>query len=183
MEDHLKKWADLHHAEFEDRQAPDALWAQISADLQARQKSKVVAMRPRTLLHCPLMRVAAAIVLLLTASALWIGYQAATTTEDDQLLSQYPALQQAEKQYGGLITAKLQQVKQHHDQYLIRELLTDIEELELEFQGLKTDLRDDANNQRLIGAMIENYRIRIMLLERFLNEIDKKAKTDDKVSI
>jgi septal ring factor EnvC (AmiA/AmiB activator) len=181
MEDSLKKWTDQHRDEFEAFKAPDALWSKISADLQARPQAKVVAMRPRAHLR-PLVRVAAAVALLLVASALWLGYGAGPDPSDDLLLSQYPALQQAEQQYGGLIAAKLQQVRQHHDQHLIRELLTDIEELETEFQGLKNDLRDGADNQQVINAMIENYRLRIMLLERFIDEIDKKETKNAKVN-
>ncbi len=182
MEDQLKKWAAANREEFETFKAPDTLWAQISADLPHHQKGKMVAMRPPVNLRHLLMRVAATVTLLMVAAALWVGYKTTTTSQEDRLLSQYPALKQAERQYGGIIAAKLQQVTQHHDKNLISELLTDIDELEREFEGLKTDLRDGADNQQVIEAMIENYRLRIMLLERFLQEIDKKAKDDDSVN-
>lgn len=182
MEDQLKKWAAANREEFETFKAPDALWVQISADLPHHQKGKMVAMRPPANLRHLLTRVAATVALLMVAATLWVGYKTTTTSQEDRLLSQYPELKQAEQQYGGIIAAKLQQVTQHHDKHLISELLTDIDELEREFEGLKTDLRDGADNQQVIEAMIENYRLRIMLLERFLQEIDKKAKDDDSVN-
>ncbi|MCU0450284.1 MAG: hypothetical protein MUC97_10670 [Bernardetiaceae bacterium] len=177
MEDPLKTWANQHRAEFETATAPDHLWEKIH---QGLPQAAPVPLRPAARKLHTVWRVAAVGLVLVVASALWWGNRPQPASHE-QWLAQYPQLQQAEQQYDGVIKAKLQQVKQHHDQRLISELLGDIEALELEYQGLKNDLNDGANNSQVVAAMIENYRIRIMLLEEFLKEIDKEATDHEKV--
>jgi hypothetical protein len=177
MEDSLKNWANQHLAEFETATAPDQLWEKIH---QRLPQAAPVPLRPARPRLRAAWQVAAAVLVLLAATALWLGNRPQLASHE-QWLAQYPQLQQAEQQYGGVIKAKLQQVKQHHDQRLINELLGDIEALELAYQGLKNDLNDGANNSQVVEAMIENYRIRIMLLEEFLKEIDKGVTDHEKV--
>lgn len=167
MEDQLKKWADSHRQEFELYHAPDTAWANIARQMEQAQ-GKQVRLWPL------LARVAAGLALVLVAA--W--WALAPPPPADTAAAQYPELLQAEQQYGPLIKAKMTQVRHYHDQHLIAQLLADIEELELEFNALKKDLGDQADNRQLVQAMIENYRIRLMLLERFLQEIDKTENSE-----
>jgi Ser/Thr protein kinase RdoA (MazF antagonist) len=78
-----------------------------------------------------------------------------------------------------MIVAKVQRLEQIGDKALTAALLQDLALLEQDYETLAKDLRDNADNQQLIKAMVENYRSRLQLLERILNEIEQKQ-SDEK---
>jgi len=55
-----------------------------------------------------------------------------------------------------------------------KEVSGELNELDLEYQKLKEDLMDDANNQEVIEAMIQNFRIKLEILEEMLQQIKSK---------
>ena len=59
------------------------------------------------------------------------------------------------------------------DDRLMEDLDTDLEELEKAFEELKDDLRDDTGNQEVIEAMIQNYRIKLEILEEMLIQLKR----------
>lgn len=52
-------------------------------------------------------------------------------------------------------------------------LLEDIEALDIAFTELKADLQDDAQNAEVVEAMIENYRLKLQILERVLKNLEE----------
>ena len=50
--------------------------------------------------------------------------------------------------------------------------------LDEDYQSLKDDLKDNADGEKVINAMIEYYRLKLAMLEKILNEIQKND--DDK---
>jgi hypothetical protein len=57
----------------------------------------------------------------------------------------------------------------------------DLELVELDevYAQLKQDLKDNADNEEVIGAMVQNYRIKLDILESVLEQI-QRAKNDEK---
>jgi hypothetical protein len=182
--DKFKNFINENRNEFETFSAPDALWAGISQDLQKHlkaskqeeNKGKVVKMyafsRPL------LMRVAAGVALILAVGIGWIFYQ---MDKMNHIAQVNPPLSKTEQYYDDVFQAKLIELKQYEQDDLYNpELLDDIQELEQIYNDLRNDLKEDANNEQVIEAMIRNYRIRIELLERMLDEIKtKKNPTQD----
>jgi len=58
-----------------------------------------------------------------------------------------------------------------------RELSEDISQLDSIYRDIKKDLRDNVANQEVIEALIQNYRIRIRLLDDMLNILKEENST------
>ena len=93
-----------------------------------------------------------------------------------------PELREAEMYYSGMIHTKLEEVKPLLREYpsLEEELNSDLSELDSIYSGLKSDLKDNIANHEVIEAMIQNYRLRISILEDMLVFLEGKK---DKNSI
>lgn len=166
----------MHRREADTLQAPDFLWERIAAQLDQQQQINAQPMRRRVWLK-PLLHVAAAAVVLLVAGvfAIWQWQPANNTTST---WANYPELQQAEAYFQPMIVAKVQRLEQIGDKALTAALLQDLALLEKDYETLAKDLRDNADNQQLVKAMVENYRSRLQLLERILNEIEQKQSNE-----
>lgn len=74
--------------------------------------------------------------------------------------------------YQDMIDAKVTMVK---NQVSDPELLADIEALDLAFAELSEDLKDDAQNEEVVQAMISNYRLKLKILERILEDLEGES--------
>lgn len=81
-------------------------------------------------------------------------------------------LQEAQFYYQDMIDAKMILVK---DKVEDPELLKDLEELDKAFAELKMDLKEDVDNQEVVTAMIDNYRLKLKILERILEDIEDNS--------
>ena len=59
---------------------------------------------------------------------------------------------------------------------LREEIQTELEELDNEFNTLKNDLRDNADNEEIIAAMIQNYRLKLRILQDMMNQLQQGKK-------
>jgi hypothetical protein len=87
--------------------------------------------------------------------------------------SSIPGLREAEAYYTGLVNQKMDELKpiMANCPSLKEELNLDMSELDSVYIDLKKDLKDNMANQEVIEAIIENYRLRISILENLLTEI------------
>jgi len=171
----------MHLREADQLQAPDFLWERIVTELDRKQKVDNQLLIRRLWLKLPV-RVAAAVVILLAAGIFALRQWKPAESVQTNLWAAYPELQQAEAYFQPMIIAKVQRLEQIGDKALTAALLQDLALLEQDYETLAKDLRDNADNGQLIKAMVENYRTRLQLLERILNEIEQKQ-THDKADI
>lgn len=96
--------------------------------------------------------------------------------------SSLPGLKEAEAYYSGLVNQKLNELKpiMANCPSLKEELNMDMSELDSVYTDLKRDLKDNMANQEVIEAIIENYRLKISILEGLLNDI--KPREDECLS-
>jgi hypothetical protein len=82
-------------------------------------------------------------------------------------------LKETEAYYTKLVNQRLEELKPiiAGCPSLAEELNYDMSELDSVYTDLKDDLRDNMANQEVIEAIIENYRLRIRILEDLLTEI------------
>jgi hypothetical protein len=82
-------------------------------------------------------------------------------------------LKEAETYYTNIVNQKLDELKPiiANCPSLVEELNYDLSELDSVYLDLKRDLKDNMANQEVIEAIIENYRLKITILEDLLNEI------------
>lgn len=53
-------------------------------------------------------------------------------------------------------------------------ILKDLEAMDAAFAELKTDLKDNVDNEEVVTAMMENYRLKLKILEEILSELEKE---------
>jgi hypothetical protein len=85
-----------------------------------------------------------------------------------------PGLHEAEAYYTNLVNQKLNELKPIMDNCpsLQEELNFDMSELDSVYSELKADLKDNMANQEVVEAIIENYRLKISILEDLLKEME-----------
>lgn len=101
---------------------------------------------------------------------------------------QYRLLMEAELYYSSRISdAKAQLLTlAGNDKTIINDLDLDLSELDNIFEDLKNDLKENGDNEEVIEAMIQNYRIKLDILEEMLRQMNysgAKSETNDKHEI
>jgi hypothetical protein len=171
MEDRFEKFIREHREEFEFREPDPIIWARIESRI-----------RPRHTISWKTIVSRAAIVLLIFAASYMVhelihheGRILAFKRSHEKPAREVviPELQEAENYYSGLISEKLEEVKPILASCpgVKEELDTDMSELDSLYSSLKADLKDNIANQEVIEAIIENYRLRIAILEELLTEL------------
>mgnify|MGYP006286008565 CR=1 FL=1 len=84
-------------------------------------------------------------------------------------------LKETQYYYTGLINEKFRELKQYTKQSpeIAEEIKRDFNELDSIYGGLKNDLCEEVASEEVIEAMIQNYRIKLELLEDVLFQIKK----------
>lgn len=169
MENKLEKFVIEHRAEFDFREPDPKLWARIEKNVKPRRTVswRVIASR------------AAAVLLIFMVSYVVHDYienkNIKLTFKKPAVKKEFviPELQEAEIYYSGLISEKLKAAEPilTNCPTIKEELKTDMAQLDSIYNDLKNDLKDNIANQEVIEAIIENYRLRIALLEELLNDI------------
>jgi len=98
----------------------------------------------------------------LFALATWyFGYADSTADE----------LSEVEQYYTTEINHKVSLVKSH-----LRDarVLEDLEAMDQAFAELKADLNDNVDNEEVVAAMMENYQLKLQILEEILKELEKE---------
>lgn len=81
-----------------------------------------------------------------------------------------------ERFYNGEINQKITLIKgQLEDDHILQ----DLEAMDAAFAELKADLNDNVDNQEVISAMMENYRLKLQILEEILNELEKEKREEE----
>jgi hypothetical protein len=161
MKDRLEEFVRGHRQDFDTFEPSEALWKNIDKKLDKGKKIKLRFYLSR----------AAAVAAIFAISFLVQQYLQTSKNK----LQEIPELKEAEMYYSGLIDAKLQEIKPLLVEYpdVEQEMKTDLSELDSVYNGLKNDLKDNVANHEVIEAMIENYRMRINLLEEMLQYLEK----------
>ncbi|WP_436514844.1 hypothetical protein [Ekhidna sp. To15] len=76
-----------------------------------------------------------------------------------------------ERYYNGEINQKITLVK---GQLKDDRILQDLNTMDQAFAELKADLKDNVDNQEVITAMMENYQLKLQILEEIINELEKE---------
>lgn len=175
--DYFEKHIRNNKALFDEHKADRAkMWAKIELEL-SNTEPKVV-----PLWKSPLFKVAASVVLLLLLSFL-IGitvYGSFQQGGQSNVVSQ--ELMDIDMHYSNLVQHQVQLVKDHPDlsQEDKEEFLSFMDELDEEYEVLKLEMQKNLGNERVLEAIIGNYKKRIELIENLLRQInDSKMINDD----
>ena len=92
---------------------------------------------------------------------------------DDDIFAVNSELAEASAYYTSEISYRLAAARELVDDQSIFENLN---ELDRAFVELKNDLKDNADNEEVVIAMMENYQLKLKILDRILKELRKKQK-------
>lgn len=170
MGDKLEKFVRANRSEFDFQEPRPELWKGIEKAITPK----------KTIPWRYYISRAAAVILLIGASLvvqrIWMNRVQSKPGKVADVEIDIPELREAEMYYSGMINAKLEQVKPMLSEYpsLEEELNSDLSELDSIYTGLKSDLKDNIANHEVIEAMIQNYRLRISILEDMLTFLESQ---------
>jgi hypothetical protein len=178
MKDRLEQFISDHREQFDLYEPDERLWTGIESGIGRR---KVLGIGWKGLLWR-----AAAVVLIFGASFLLQEYRhqhrgMLSEREQGKILRKIPELEEAEIYYTGLLDEKLQEVKPLLSQHpeLGISLNQDLSELDSIYQELQKDLMDNIANDEVVEAMIQNYVLKIQILEDLLKYMDENSKDQE----
>ncbi len=176
MKDAFEKYIAENKTAFDEHKADRAkLWAGIEAQLE-EPGPKVV-----PLWRSAKWRVAAGIVLIAGLLVLFGLILGRGTSYDDpkQLVDQ--ELQEIDMYYQNLVAHQVQLVQDHpgladEDK---TEFLEFMDELDEEYLVLRQEMERNLDNERVLEAIVANYKKRIELIENLLRQINESKKSED----
>lgn len=166
--DELEKYIIENKTEFEEHKLDEVdklrLWSNISNDLPEQPK-KVISIWKK-----PVFKIAASIMILLSCGLSFIMLNNNSNYENN-LVNQ--ELYEIDNHYKLLVNNQIKLIKSNsnlsdedQDDFLLL-----IEDLDAEYNKLKKELKTGVNNERIIEAIINNYRIKIQLMEDLLDRL------------
>ena len=177
--DKLEQFIRENRSEFDDQEPDHMIWERIE-----KPKGRIIQFHWRRL-----MWQAAAVVVIFISSYYFHGYMANRSDQQkgrslaetmkggSQMVQQ---LADAEAFYSSKINYFKDEVfRLTADRPQIREEV-DMEMVDLDkvFEDLKNDLKDNANNEEVIEAMIQNYRLKLEILEQMLQQLQQSGETE-----
>lgn len=156
MSDPLKSYIESNRSDFEvfpfDEEAG---WNDIASKIQP-VKTKSRRLKPW---------------LYVAASVLLVAVFGVSVIQPNQVESTYTSeIMEAKNYYQQMVDGKISLVKSLVDD---EELFADLEAMDLAFEELESDLKDDVDNEEVVAAMIDNYRLKLKILEKILEELEQ----------
>jgi hypothetical protein len=151
LEEHIRK-----NREDLDRFNPSTdVWAGINRDL--RKGKRIITT----------WRSAAAAIIILAGISLLFVLKGRETGINEETASSAPQLKETEVYYNNLVNTLYREATPLLTGYpeMEKELTTDISQLDSICAQIKNDLKDNVDNQEVVEALIQNYRIKIRILE------------------
>jgi hypothetical protein len=120
----------------------------------------------------------------LFAFGIFLGAATDVFSGGDSLAEVSPEVSNTERYFAGVIEQQLQLLEQEDSpeaRKLVSDAMVQLDQLENEYGQLKTDLLEGGNQKILLSAIVQNFQMRIDLLEKVMEKLEnvKKLKTQD----
>ncbi len=175
MKDRLEKFISDNRDQFDLHEPDEKLWAGI---LPGVRQKRIFGIGWKAVLWR-----AAAVLIIFGASFLlqeYLHQRRSITSErtESRILREIPELQEAEIYYTSLLNEKFRQIEPliSANPELGESLEQDLSELDSIYKELQNDLRDNIANNEVVEAMIQNYILKIQILEDLLDYMDETSK-------
>lgn len=171
MKDRLEKFIQENRQDFDMHTPSDAVWAKIQTNIAGEKK--------RSLPWRRIVWNAAAVILIFFSSYVVLEY---VHYKNDPLNpglairnnEQLAPLVEAEVYYTAQVNNKLAEVEELIQKYpdIADELRNDLLQIDSMNADLKKDLKDNIANEEIVESLIQNYRIKLEILEEMLRQLD-----------
>lgn len=178
--DKLEKYILDHREQFDDLEPDPAIWDKIDT-----RKAPVVKINWKGIAW----KVAAAVIIFIGSyffhDYMTSRYQGEANFLGKKVRDTSPIVKElfeAEAYYTSQINIKKEEVFRltASNPEVRQEVDNEMVDLDRVFKELKDDLKDDADNQEVIEAMIQNYRLKLDILEEMLNQLQQYNKSQNK---
>lgn len=180
--DILENFVTNHQDDFDLYEPSNALWDNIETQLEGKKAI------PGRWINLPIVAKIAAVLTL--AFGLMIAYVAfqhgniSSTTPESlsgiSLKKLSPELAEVEHFYTRQIQEKMQAVQATHTTEVWME---DMEELDADFKTLLGEIGQNVDNEKIVEALIQNYRLKLTILENILKEISKPIADEKQIRL
>lgn len=173
--DNFEKYIKENKLHFDEYKADKSkLWLNI----ESRLEKPVSETRSITLWNHTIMKVAAIFII---ALGLFSVINISTESSNDDIVSQ--ELNEIDSHYKGLVAYQVKLVNKNTELSPEEktEFLSFMDELDEEYEILKIELKKNLDNERILEAIVINYKKRIELIENLLKQINstKNMENDD----
>lgn len=135
------------------------------------------------------MKNAAAIFLIFTASYVFHFFfpldtlYSAVFDSENHIEKAYPELYEAKQFYSKQVNYKMKEVTKQIIVYpeIAQELNSEFNELDSVYLSLKNDLKENIANEEVVNAMIENYKLKLQILEDILLQLQTIEQKNEKI--
>ena len=176
-EDRLEQFIAENRDQFDLYDPNDKVWKEVSKTIRNKQRF--------TNWRTVVWRAAAVIVIFAASFMFWefmsnsnilIGRQERKVQKMD-----IPELREAEIYYTNMVDNRLEELTPliQQDPELRNELNSDLDELDSIYSELQKDLIDNIANDEVVEAMIQNYRLKLEILEDLLEQLQETSKNDE----
>lgn len=171
--DPLKDFIDRNRNDFDKIEPSNLLWDSIEKELHPQPKMVRLGV---------VWLVAASLIIILGLPLTFILLRPDSTSAGNAIVLQdqesnqaWTEFEEAELYYASEISEKVDEIRQLEAG---DELLEEIDFLKVEYENLKKEMQTGADPAKIIAAMIENYRLRLEILEEILLEL-KEGNNDE----
>jgi len=164
MKDELRRYTTKNKRKFDDYDLDEVeklrLWSDIVSDLPEAPKKTVLLCRKQAF------KLAASILLLLGCTLFFL--MSGNRNTEDQIANE--ELYEIDNHYKLLVNNQINLIKNntHLSKADQEDFLSIIDDLDNEYKVLKDELKLGINNEKIIEAIINNYRKKIQLMENLL---------------
>ena len=177
--DKLEKYILDHREQFDDQEPDPALWEKVDT-----RKAPVIRINWKDITWK-----AAAVAAIFVASYFFHDYMASRNQSSQKLMGKNAEaaspmvreLIEAEAYYSSQIDMKKDEVFRltASNPDVRREIDMEMVDLDRVYSELKDDLRDNADNEEVIEAMIQNYRLKLDILEEMLLQLNQSNESQN----
>jgi hypothetical protein len=178
MKDQLEQFISDNRDQFDLFEPDEKLWAGIESKVSQKKTFRIG-------WKAVLSRAAAVLIIFaasfLVQEILHRRQSVITENTEDNILNEIPELQEAEIYYTSLLNNKIEQIEPliSENPELGETLQQDLSELDSIYTELQKDLRDNIANDEVVEAMIQNYILKIQILEDLLEYMDESSKNQE----
>jgi len=176
-EDRLEQFIAENRDQFDLYDPDEKVWKEISKTIHRKRfftSWKTVVWR------------AAAVIVIFAASFMFWEYMSHSNIligrmEKKVKKLDIPELREAEIYYTNMVDNRMDEIRPliEEDPQLRDELNRDLSELDSIYSELQKDLTDNIANDEVVEAMIQNYRLKLEILEDLLEHLQETSKNDE----
>lgn len=166
--DNIEKFISANKSEFDVDLPSDQIWLQIEMNLKAKRKKN----RIRSI------SVAASLLILFASSMFLFQLKNDTNVNADEIINK--DVIEAQTQFSSLIEIKRSELNQYKNAQpeLINELNKQLKDLQMNYNALLPQLKDENKKDLIVQALIENLQLQLEVLNRSL-EIVQNLKNEN----